>query len=401
MSRFLKIPRILRRPSHKRQVTVALIGLGILLGWTAAGTHILSAINPALRHELSLATRPALDVWITPPDYAGTAPIIISTPAGIMYEQDTLTIPLVIDHDTKDFTADEHGDFAATEKLMAGSTLSIVRGSQTLASWKINVQPDHAPRVSLTEPLAITSGKTLRVAYHAADDFGVAEVAVRVTPSDPLPGAHNTPVEIALPITRAKEIAHVDFSDLTAHPWAGQPVLIQIVATNVAGLKSMTDPVEFTLPERGFFHPVARVLIDERKKLMQHPDDENLREEAANVMAGIAHETADYHGDPVVLMALRTGAVRLILDRDHDTALSVNDLLWQAATRIEDGYAGQAQQMLHDARQDLASAISRNAGPQEIQTLTKRLQAAIQIYVSGLSTHRSGNQAQAGSAKIQ
>ena len=169
-----------------------------------------------------------------------------------------------------------------------------------------------------------------------------------------------------------------------------------------------TELFDFTLPERSFFHPVARVLIEERKKLMLHPDDEALREETANIMAGIAHETADYHGDPVILMALRSGAVRLILDRGHDTALSVNDLLWQAATRIEDGNAGQAQQTLHDARQDLAEAISHNASPQEIKVLTDRLQKAMQAYMSQLSAHHGvrpaalkGDQAQAGFSKVQ
>jgi hypothetical protein len=423
MNRQLKFSRLVRKASGKRQIAAAMIGLSLLVGWSIAGTRVIAAINPTLRHELSLQLHPALNVWITPPDYTSAAPIIISTPASTLFEHDTITVPvgsvvsahlaeqdgdapeLVMGDTEQEFTADNHGDFAATQTLTANSILSIKRGASTLATWKVNVLPDNPPQISLSEPPSITSGKTLRVAYRASDAFAIEDVAVRVTPRNPMPGADNQPVEITLPMTRAKEVARVDFTDLTLHPWAGQPVAVQLVATNAAGKRSETEAVDFTLPERSFFHPVARVLIEERKKLMQHPDDERLREETANVMAGIAHETGDYHGDPVVLMALRSGAVRLILDHGHNTALSVNDLLWQAATRIEDGSSGKAQETLRDARDDLANAIDRNAEPREIQVLTERLHRAMENYVSQISSRHvavdAGHQAEAGSSKVQ
>jgi hypothetical protein len=418
MARYLKNFSMALRTIRGPRIAAIGIGVVLLAVWGAAGSHVISVLNPALRRELAAAMRPALDVWITPPDYAAANPMIISTPAGILYPHDTINIAqgsiisahlaeqdgdaptLVVDGKETPFTVDSHGDFAATEKLTEGHTLAIKRTGATLATWQIDVVTDKPPEVSFTEPPQTTSGKTLRVAYRATDAFGVTDVAVRITPRDPLPGADNRPIDISLPISKAKEIARVDFTDLTSHPWAGQPVSIQLVATNAAGKSTATAPVEFTLPERSFFHPVARALIDERRKLMLHPDDEALRDEAANIMAGIAHDTADYHGDPVVLMALRSGAVRLILSRGHETALSVNDLLWQAATRIEDGNGGQAQQMLHDARQDLADALQRNAGKQEILALTLRLQAAMKGFLSAIADHASATQAQVTPTKI-
>jgi hypothetical protein len=329
--------------------------------------------------------------------------MIISTPAGLRFEDGTLTVPqgsvisahlaeqegdapeLIVDGESTNFTVDEHGDFSATQKLTTGKKIVIRRGWLTLASWKVNVIADNPPRVAMTEPPTITQSKTVRLSYSASDDFGIKEVALRVTPHDPAPGADNAPVEIPLSTDTAKEVAHVDFQDLTARPWAGQKVTLQIVATNESGKRSSSEGVDFIMPERTFFHPVARVLIEERKKLMQHPNDDALRDETANIMAAIAHETADYHGDPVILMALRSGAVRLILDRDLSAAVSVKDVLWQAATRIEDGNAGTAQHMLRDAREDLAQAIERNAGQEEIDQLTERLRHAIGVYISQFS----------------
>jgi len=343
-------------------------------------------------------------VWITAPEYANTPPMIISTPAGVRFEQGTITLPqgstvsahlgehdgdtpeLVVDNGVQEFTTDPHGDFAATQVLTSGKRLSIRRGWMTLASWKINVIADNPPKVALTEPPSITDSKNIRLAYNASDEFGITDVALRVTPRDPLPGADNTPIDIPLAAAAAKQIAQVSFEDLTSRPWAGQVVTMQIVATNEAGKKGLSDTVVFTLPERHFFHPVARILIDERKKLMQHPDDETLREETANIMAGLAHDTSNFHGDPVVMMALRSGAVRLVLARDHNAAVSVGDLLWQSATRIEDGASGSAQHILRDAQQDLASALDRGAGQQEIETLTDRLQQAMDHYLANISS---------------
>ena len=217
------------------------------------------------------------------------------------------------------------------------------------------VVPAQAPHILMTQLPSITDDKILHVAYQASDDLGIAQISLRVTPRNPLPGAEQEPVDIPLSTVEAKHISRSDLEDLSLRSWSGDNVFLQIVATNTAGITSITDPVSLTLPERRFFHPIARVLIEERKKLLEHPDDEKLRNEAANIMAGIAHQTINYHGDPVVLMALRSGAVRLVLNNDHATAVSVNDILWEAATRIEDGSANEVQHTLLDATQDLSS----------------------------------------------
>lgn len=395
-----------------RRLSVALV-LIALVGWAAEGDRILARINPALTHELAVAMHPPLDVWIAPPEMAGQSPIIISTPAGVRFEDQILVVPegssisahlaeqdgdrpeLLIDGDSTPFSVDAHGDFTTVAALagaqVAGThhNLAIRRGWVTLASWKIDIVPDHAPTVALVEKPTMTEGKAVRLSYMAQDAFGLRDIALRITPHDAQPGANNHPVDIALPTASSKQVARVDFQDLTAWPWAGQTVAMQIVATNQAGKRALSEPVEFTLPERRFFHPLARVLIEERKKLLQKPDDEALRDEIANVMAGIAQEIRTTHGDPVIMMTLRAGAVRLVLDRAHDAALSVNDMLWQSAMRIEDGTHGQAERMLRDARQDLSFAIKRNAGPEEITWFSQQVQQALVHYMDWIHTRKT------------
>lgn len=192
-------------------------------------------------------------------------------------------------------------------------------------------------RLVLTSKPILTENKLLRLSYEASDEHGITEIALRVFPDDPLPGANNAPVDIQLPAPVSKRLLRTDFQDLSYYPWAGQTVTAQIVVTNGKGKKTLSDRVELTLPERRFLNPVAQALVAERKKLMQNPDSDALREEAANIMAGFAQQTASYYGDQVVFMALRSGAVRLVLGHDKDAAISVNNLLWQIATRLEEG----------------------------------------------------------------
>ncbi|MDR3425397.1 MAG: DUF4175 family protein [Alphaproteobacteria bacterium] len=238
--------------------------------------------------------------------------------------------------------------------------LASVKGTDFVATLKPEAERALAldkaapPDVSMTEAPVLTENKTVRLAYKASDAFGLTEIALRVTPHDPLPGADQSPIEIPLSAETAKQISRADFEDLASRPWAGQKVTLQIVATNEAGKKGFSQTADITLPQRSFFHPLARILIEERKKLMQHPDDEKLRDEAANIMAGIAQEPPDYRNDPVILLALRSGAVRLILNHDRAAAVSVNDILWQTAIRIEDGIPKTAQSALRDTRQDIA-----------------------------------------------
>lgn len=390
-------------PYAVRYGLLIIVVVSLLFGWGALGGRILASINPALGklHILS----PTLDAWITPPEYTHLPPMMIATPAGMRHDGDTITIPegsvitahlaekdgdtpdLIVNGESVAFSADDEHDFSVEETVHSGDKIAIRRGWQTLGSWRVNVVPDNAPQISLTEPPSATERKTIRLSYTATDDFGVTSVAARVIPRESLPGISNDPILIPLAAPDAKQVTRISFEDLTSHPWAGSPVQIQLIASDAAGHIAQTDPVDFTLPERIFVHPVARALIDERKRLLQTPDDDNARNEVANVMAGVAHQPDNYHGDPVVMMALRSGAVRLVLDRSDNVIEPVVGLLWQSAVRIEDGATGLAEQNLRKAQSDLAEALDRNASEEEIQKLIGQLHQALNQYLSELATH--------------
>lgn len=390
-------------PYALRYGVVLLLALGCVFGWGALGGRLIDAINPALGKQLHMSA-PTLDAWITPPEYTGLPPVMIATPADIRHNDGILNVPegsmisahlaerdsrapvLIANNEKTQFTTDSHGDFEASALLKSGDVLTIRRGWQTLGSWHIHIVPDTPPEVAFTDPPSVTEHKSVRLAYEAKDDYGVTSVTARLEPRQSLPGENNNPIEISLATTESKDLKRVNFEDLSSHSWAGQPVSITLIAQDASGHSTESEKVDFTLPERAFFQPVARALIDERKKLLQQPDDDVLRSEAANIMATIAHQPQNYHGDPVVLMALRSGAVRLVLDHGHESALAINDILWQSALRIESGGLGTAEQNLHEAQKDLADALDRNASEQEIQQKIDRLHQALAQYLAQLST---------------
>jgi uncharacterized protein (TIGR02302 family) len=391
-----------RDPYALRYAVTILIFVGAITGWGALGSRFIAAINPELG-RLHLA-QPVLDAWITPPEYTNMAPIMIATPAGLRHDGDVIDIPegstvsahvteadgaaprLIINGETVGFAIDDHGDYQASGTLHQGETISVRRGWQELGEWKIHVVPPTPPQVGFAEPPSVTEQKSVRLSYDVKDQYGVASVTAVITPRESLPGASDQPMEIKLSTPLAKEAKRVDFEDLTANPFAGLPVDIKLVATNAAGQKAESAVENFVLPERPFLNPVARALVNERKKLLQSPYDDTARAEAANVMAGVAQEPRSYHGDPVVLMALRSGAVRLVLNRGHDVISPVSDVLWQSAVRIEDGAIGMAEQNLRQAQKDLADALDRNASEEEVQKLIDRLHQALAQYLSELAT---------------
>ncbi len=390
-------------PYGLRYAVLASLIVGLVIGWGGLGGRLVSAINPAVGHWYM--ARPALDAWITPPAATHLPPIMIATPAGAQHNDKVIDVPegsklsahlaekngdvptLKVNDHTQKFVSEDQKDFEASAILTGGEIIKISRGWQTLGAWKIRVIPDRPPRIAFAASPAVTERKSLRLPVEAEDDYGLTSIKLRVTPSESLPGVSNDPIEITLGAPETKTVKRMAYEDLTASPWAGLPVHLQLVATNSMGREAASAPVDFVLPERDFFNPLARMLIEERKKLLQSPFDDGIRNEAANLMAGIAHQTASYRGDPLVLMALRVGAVRLVIDHADDATASVADILWQTAVRIEEGNASTAEANLRQAQKDLADALDNNASEKDIQRIIDRLHQALAQYLAELATH--------------
>lgn len=390
--------------SHRvRYIVIVLLVSGMISGWGALGGRVLTAINPAL-NKWHLAM-PALDAWITPPEYTHLAPIMIATPAGLRHDQGVIDVPegsmisahlaekegqtpeLFVNNQAISFSAEDNKDYSVSSPVVDGQTLTIRRGWQTLGTWRINVLADRTPQVAFADKPSVTERKSLRLPIDAQDDYGVTSLSLRVSLRQSVPGLDNSPIEINLGAPDAREVKRISFVDLTSHPWAGLPVELQLVATDFVGHKAVSFGADMVLPEKVFTHPLAAALVEERKKLLQNLEDESVRSEAANIMAGIARQPGNYHNDPLILLALRGGAVRLVLDHESQAVASVADLMWQAAVRIEEGNVGTTEQQLRQVQNDLEDALDSNASEADIQKILSRLHQVLSNYMNELSSH--------------
>ena len=393
-------------PYALRYALLILLAGAALAGWGQWGGRLLTAINPAIGHNYMAL--PPLDAWITPPAYTQLPPIMLATPAGPLHGKDVIEVPagstftahlaerdgdvpsFTLDGARHDFAAPADQDYTVDAVPVTGDRLTIKRGWRQLGDWQLRVLPDQPPQIAFDDAPSSTVRQSLRLSFAAHDDYGLRDVALRVTPRQSVRGENSGTFEVPLAQLQERDVQRVAFVDLTEHPLAGLPVALQLIATDGAGQRAVSQPVDFILPERAFFNPYAHALGAERKKLLTENLTEPLRNEAANLMAGLAHQPATYHGDPLVALALRAGAVRLVLAPEAATVTSVADLLWQSAVRIEDGAAGEAAQNLRQAQQDLAAALDRNAPDAEVQQLIGRLHQALAQYLAELSTRLAG-----------
>lgn len=367
-------------------VLIALL-LGIVMAGPRAGGLIAAAFDP----NFARSSDPIpLDAWIKPPAYTGLSPILlkpgiekpIAVPVGSTIEAHVTggsRIPHLVLGDTRqDFTRVDGGGFVLTRTLATPGTLSIRRGWSVLARWRIDIIPDTPPSVAFANPPAAMPSGALRLDYQAADDYGVASVAlsVRLVPSTRRIVAE--PIAPTLTSSQnEKELRGTSFQDLTGHPWAGMQVLAKLIATDSAGQSGESDEVPFTLPERRFDNPVARDIVDARKLLIL---GETPRRDLATRIAGIAYRPNTYGDNLSVFLALRMAASEL-KDRpadDDDAVMDIEDLLWNAALKIEDGDRPEAEKALRAAEEALDKALKDpNSSASEIAKLTKNLKDAI------------------------
>ena len=77
---------------------------------------------------------------------------------------------------------------------------------------------------------------------------------------------------LQLPRANAKQVDGKASQDLTAHPWAGLKVRMTLAARDQAGQTGTSQPYEFILPERKFTKPLAKAVVEQRKKLVRERD---------------------------------------------------------------------------------------------------------------------------------
>lgn len=414
----------------------ALLVLFIVLAGAFAGRGGLGQLTDAFRFGGSSQTADArLDAWVTPPDYTGRAPVMLAdganpiatlaATAGVASKplevpekstvivrssgiaREALAMELVTPGQDKPIRIDAAKDNttgAVSEVrtvLEKSATVRVLSDGEVLAEWPITIIPDNVPGIALTKNPEKTSRGAMKLTYFVQDDYGVASAEVkfeRAKKNDagsanawakkapltgPRPPLSRPPVlALRLPSLNAKQGESFTYHEMGSHPWAGQRVMMTLEAKDVGGKIGRSQAVEMILPERVFTKPLAKAVVEQRKKLLEDP---RYRNDVMVALDALTLEAEGYIEDPRVYLGLRAAYYRLERDRSRAGMTSVIEQLWHTALRIEDGDLSDAERALRDAQDRLAKALEDGASDEEIQKLMQELKQAFNEFAKQMS----------------
>lgn len=365
-----------------------------------------------------------LDAWIDPPAYTGRAPILLDLASGAIRVEAPVGAMLVMRASPGAATISAEGGLVApppektdsradaappkpkssavatleeTRLKLTGDARAAISGAGVRATLDIVAIPDAPPQAAFVAPPQRNLRGTLTLSYRLDDDYGVASAeAVFAHPGfeGRLPARRvlGEPPRAALALGagpgglgEGRTIA-----ELSDHLWGGAEVDLTLVARDDAGNEGRSETIRLVLPQRPFAKPLARALVEQRRKLALAPDDTGRIVSAleALLVAPEKFETGAAH-----YLGLRIAARRLVRARSAADLIDVADFLWEMALQIEDGDLSQAERELRAAQQALREALQRGAPPEEIARLTQDLRAAMDKFLAEMAERQARDSA--------
>lgn len=395
-----------RDPLALRLAVAIVVIVGVAFAGDDAEHRFARAVTPDL-HGFSAAVPASLELWVTPPTYTDLPPRLLASAEAAVSEPTSSDGAIHVPVGSQLLALVNHGRGTPalhigeqSEDLAAAGTaawrievpldtagvqeVSVVQSGDTLAKWTFNVAPDKPPEIAFAEPPQGSRRDALHIAYHSRDDYGVVSVRAEIFGPSGVGTSGGAPLVVDLPppIGSPRDGAASSFHDLTAHPWAGLDVSIQLVAVDGRGQEGRSDRLSVKLPERVFHHPVARAIVAQRRALALAPSE---REPVASALYDIAEKGDDYNNDVTVFLALMSARSRLIYNTEDDAIDSVQTLLWDTALRVEDGNLSLAERDLREIQQRLQDALARGADDKEISELMDQLREALNRFLDALT----------------
>ncbi|MEA2736997.1 MAG: hypothetical protein QOH05_304, partial [Acetobacteraceae bacterium] len=378
-------PGLARRDPRALRYGVLLAVLACLgIANTDAPTRVYAAVTPSLPVTQG-APSTELQAWITPPAYTRIAPIFlkaeggnVSVPAGshltVNVSGGSSEPTLSLNDRIGRFTALDHSSFQAEWDLTRGGHLVVKRDGSSLAAWTLTVVADQPPTAAWGDnPGRPPSGQQTRLPWQVADDYGVTALQAELRLRD-RPDAPPLTVTIPLPGGTPKAAHGLSQPDLTAHPWAGLPVIGKLVARDATGQTGNSADATFELAERPFHNQVARLLIAARKTLSLHPDD---RGDALEALDGLMQRPELFGGDIGAYLDLSSTYYDLVRNHADSAVPEAQDMMWQLALHMEEGQTEQTARSLEEARQAARDAMDKaqqQPNDQNRQDLAKKLE---------------------------
>ncbi len=260
-------------------------------------------------------------------------------------------------------------------------------GWRTIANIDVTLVADAAPSVAFTGVPELTASQSVDIGYSVSDDYGAEAVGLAIQVG--------TATEAVLlnPPSEPQALVH-SFRDLTSSRFAGEKVILQLVAIDHANNYGLSNRINFTLPERHFLHPVAQQIIAIRKQLfVEYPNFKRIEKELDDVSQNLKA----YDGRYTVFAALRSAVWRLRGRAPEEQIGPLVGWLWQIALDLDKRVQGPNVSALRQQFDDLMAQMNSGADTKEQM---KKLEDAMQQFMQGAGVERAAPQAGQNSKSI-
>jgi uncharacterized protein (TIGR02302 family) len=357
-----------------------------------------------------------VDAWVTPPNYTGKPPIILSAankeagvpvagalpvPAGstLIVRSSGGTLDVVAAGGVTEAAPTEQAPKGTNERhfTIAGDGTAHVRAPSGQPQWKFSAVPDRAPTIALAKDPERQARGSLQMSYKIEDDYGVTEAqahfAVRPTdapkgPVEPRPLFDAPQFSLVLPNARTRNGVGQTVKDLSEDPYAGADVTLTLTARDEAGNEGRSEPFSMRLPERLFTKPLARALIEQRRILAL---DANQNAQVYTALDALMIAPELFMPETGQYLGLYSVARQLEAARTDDAMREVVASLWALAVSIEDGDITDVDKALRAAQDALKQALDRGASDEEIKKLSQDLRAALDNFLRQLAEQQRNN----------
>ena len=412
-----------------RAVLAMIVVVGLVLVGDAGRDRVWSAFRFT---SVGDVTGVRFNAWVTPLPYTRRPPILIAEDSAAteaelkaafeVPEQSSIfvrlggssDVELTLEYldrsgarigepvsEAEDVSPDGGNQVKGILKLGTYQVRVLANGAE-LARWPFNIIADRSPEIAFTKDMEVTPRGAMKLFYSMADDYGVASAEAKLERMPLMPGDPKTawarpnvlkgprpPLErppkilLRVPIKGAKDPSTWSFHELGSHPWAGMPVRMTLVARDHAGNVGKSEAKEIVLPERRFFNPLARAVLEQRRRLVF---DARYRELVVRALDALTLFPEAFIRDKAVYLGMRSVMHRLKSDVGRKAIASAIEHLWHLALRIENGGGlSDAERRLKELQQKLAEAIQNGASQEEIQNLMQQLRQALAQFLNELA----------------
>jgi uncharacterized protein (TIGR02302 family) len=357
-----------------------------------------------------------VDAWVTPPNYTGKPPIILSNankdsvaadggplavPAGstLLVRSSGGAIDVVVGGGVTEVAPSEEAPKGTSERhfKIASDGTAHVRAPAGQPLWKFSATPDRPPTIALAKDPERQARGALQMSYKLEDDYGITEAHAQFVarPSEVLkdPSREEKPADarplfeppqfpLVLPNARTRNGVGQTVKDLSEDPYAGADVTLTLTAKDEAGNEGKSEPFNMRLPERLFTKPLARALIEQRR-ILALDANQNGQVYAALQALMIAPEL--FTPETGQYLGLYNVSRELEAARTDDQLRDVVASIWALAVTIEDGNITDVDKALRAAQDALKEALERGATDEEIKKLTDNLRAALDNFLRQLT----------------